>query len=212
MEDQRVALSGLQRPHFAGDDHVVAGGEDVAEVAGDEDQGVVDGGDAVAVAPADAAPLLGDGGLGGEGAGDRLLAGVEDADAEAVGGLDGEQGAGAAVEAGEHHHRLDRERGDGVGGRPGRAIRPRGGDDRDPGREPCHGGSEAGWIGRRHRQESGIGVVAGVGSRVPHLASDSSLAARTQDAAFAGGKGKSEDAAAGDEAPPGRGRTADPGH
>ena len=45
--------------------------------------------------------------------------------AEAVGGLDGEQGAGAAVEAGEHQHRLDRERADRVGGRSGRARRRR---------------------------------------------------------------------------------------
>ena len=76
-------------------------------------------------------PLLGHRRLGREGAGDLLLAGVQDADAEAVGGLDGEQGARAAVEAGEHQHRLDRERADRVGGRSGRALGAAGGDDRD---------------------------------------------------------------------------------
>src|SRR6186997_1441819 len=42
VEDEGVALPCLQRAHFAGDDHVVAGGDHVAEVAGDPDQGVVD--------------------------------------------------------------------------------------------------------------------------------------------------------------------------
>ena len=67
--------------------------------------------------------------------------------AEAVGGLDGEQGAGAAVEAGEHQHRLDRERADGVGGRPGGSVGAAGGDDRDARRQVRHRGAEA-WLGR----------------------------------------------------------------
>ena len=102
-------------------------------------------------------PLLGHRRLGGEGAGDRLLARVQDADPEAVGGLDGEQGAGAAVEAGEHQHRLDRERADGVGGRPGRALGAAGGDDRDAGR--------AGFaIAARKLAGSGGGIVGRSGS------------------------------------------------
>ena len=129
----------------------------VAQVAGDPGEGVVDGGEAVALAPGDAGPLLRYRRLGREGAGGRLLAGVEDADAEAVGGLDGEQGAGAAVEAGEHQHRLDRERADSVGGRSGRSVGAAGGDDRDPRRQACHGGAEQGWVGLGHRQKIAIG-------------------------------------------------------
>ena len=80
-------------------------------------------------------------------AGDRLLAGVQDADPEAVRRLDREQGARAAVEAGEHQHRLDRERADRVGGRAGRAVGAGGGDDGDAGRQQRHRGAEAGWVG-----------------------------------------------------------------
>ena len=63
------------------------------------------------------------------------------------GGLHGEQGARAAVEAGQHQHRLDRERGDRVGGRPRGAVRPGGGDHRDAGGQHSHRGAEAGGIG-----------------------------------------------------------------
>jgi mono/diheme cytochrome c family protein len=76
---------------------------------------------------------------------------------KAVGGLDGEQGAGAAVEAGEHQHRLDRERADGVGGRSGGSVVAAGGDDRDARGQGRHRGAETGWVGRRHRQKIGIG-------------------------------------------------------
>lgn len=93
VEDQRVARADGEVADFAGDDHVVAGGDHVAQVAGDPGEGVVYCGDAVALAPGDAPPLVGDGRLGGEAAGDLLLARVQDADAEVVGGLDGEQGA-----------------------------------------------------------------------------------------------------------------------
>ena len=80
--------------------------------------------------------------------------------AEAVGGLDGEQGARAAVEAGEHQHRLDRERADGVGGRPGRAIGARRGDDRDPGRAavPIAARKLAGSGGGIVEEGSGSGI------------------------------------------------------
>ena len=109
MEDERVALARLQRRHLAGDDHVVAAGDHVAKVAGDEGEGVVDCRDAGSLAPGNPLPLVGHRGLGGEGAGKRLLTGVQDADSEAVCRLHGEQGARAAVEAGQHQHRLDRE-------------------------------------------------------------------------------------------------------
>src|SRR6185436_5459808 len=110
VEDQRLPLAGREVADFAGDDHVVAGGDHVAQLAGDPDEGAVDRGDAVPFAPVDSLPLVGDGRLGREAAGYLLLAGVQDADAEVVGGLDGEQRARAAIEAGEHQHRLDRER------------------------------------------------------------------------------------------------------
>src|SRR3954453_15519548 len=90
VEDQRPALAGRQVSDLAGDDHVVAGGDHVAQLAGDPGEGAVDCRDAVALAPGDAIPLLGHRRLGGEGAGDRLLAVVQDADPEVVGGLYGE--------------------------------------------------------------------------------------------------------------------------
>ncbi len=93
MEDQRRSRARLQAGHLAGDDHVVAAGDHVAQLAGDPDEGAFDRGDAVALAPLDAGPLVGDRGLGGEGAGDLLLPRVEDVDAEAVGRLHGQQRA-----------------------------------------------------------------------------------------------------------------------
>jgi hypothetical protein len=99
VEDERVAGAGREVADLAGDDHVVAGGDHVAQVAADPEQGVVDRRDPVPLAPGDPLPLLRHRRLGREGPRDLLLAGVEDADAEAVGGLDREQGAGAAVES-----------------------------------------------------------------------------------------------------------------
>ena len=60
--------------------------------------------------------------------------------------LDRDQGARAEVEAGEHHRRLERQRGDGVGRRAGRAGGSDGGDDGDAGREA------------RHRVPQGLGL------------------------------------------------------
>ena len=78
-------------------------------------------GRALALAPLDALPLRGLGVLAGEARRQLLLAGGEGVDAEAAGGAHRGQGARAAVEAGEHHRRVQRERGDRVRGRARRA-------------------------------------------------------------------------------------------
>src|SRR5689334_9692273 len=67
VEDQRAAAGRRQVGDLAGEDHVVAGGDHVAQVAGDPEQGVVDRGQAVALGPGDAVPLLDRGGLGRKG-------------------------------------------------------------------------------------------------------------------------------------------------
>ena len=69
--------------------------------------------------------LRGLGVLGGEAERELLLAGGEGVDAEAAGGADRVERARAAVEAGEHHRRVERERGDGVRGGARRAARAR---------------------------------------------------------------------------------------
>jgi len=85
--------------------------------------------------------------LAGERAGDRLLMGGQYADPEAPLGAHDVERARAAVEAGEHQRRVQRQRAHGVRGRPGRALFTERGDDRDAGGAARP--SSCGMLGRR---------------------------------------------------------------
>ena len=70
----------------------------------------------------DAAPLLGQRRLAGEAAGKLLVAGASTLTENAPRLADGAERPRAAVEAGEHQRRVERQRGDGVRGRPGGPV------------------------------------------------------------------------------------------
>ena len=74
VEEERVALARLGLDRVAGEDHVVAALDHVAQLAGDPDQGVVEAGGAAALGVGDALPLLGLVALAGEAAREVLLA------------------------------------------------------------------------------------------------------------------------------------------
>jgi hypothetical protein len=122
-------------------DRVVAAGDEALELASDPGERAVEHGDAVVDRVGDLGELRLV--LGREAPREVLLAGGEHVDAEAPGAPDLGQRARAVVEADEHEHGVERERGDRVRGHPLRATWRVDGHDCHPGGEMPHDGAEA---------------------------------------------------------------------